>query len=121
VLDDVTLAGRSVHATVRAEAEETGRRLLERVGLAESARSYPDRLVAELKEQGSTILMTTHEMHFAEHAADRVVFLEDGRIAEEGTPSRCSATRSRRTPAPSSPASATAEPGCQRPDRGRAG
>jgi polar amino acid transport system ATP-binding protein len=45
-------------------------------------------LVAELKEQGSTILMTTHEMHFAERAADRVIFLKDGRIAEEGTPAQ---------------------------------
>jgi polar amino acid transport system ATP-binding protein len=129
VLDNVTIGARRVHRTPRAEAEATGLRLLERVGLAAFARSYPDRLsggqqqrvaivraiatnpelllldeitsaldpqlvgevldlVAELKEQGSTILMTTHEMHFAEHAADRVIFLKDGRIAEEGTPAQ---------------------------------
>ena len=45
-------------------------------------------LVAELKDQGSTILMTTHEMHFAERAADRVVFLKDGRIVEAGPPAQ---------------------------------
>ena len=45
-------------------------------------------LVAELKDQGSTILMTTHEMHFAERAADRVIFLKDGRIVEAGPPAQ---------------------------------
>ena len=43
-------------------------------------------MVEELKEQGSTILMATHEMAFARKAADRVVLLRHGRIAENGTP-----------------------------------
>lgn len=43
-------------------------------------------LVSELKEQGTTILMATHEMEFAHHAADRVLLLREGRIAEDGTP-----------------------------------
>jgi ABC-type polar amino acid transport system ATPase subunit len=43
-------------------------------------------LVTELKEQGSTILMTTHEMHFARQVADRIVFLHQGSVAEAGTP-----------------------------------
>jgi polar amino acid transport system ATP-binding protein len=43
-------------------------------------------LVSELKSRGSTILMATHEMDFAKKAADKVVFLHDGRIAEAGTP-----------------------------------
>ncbi len=43
-------------------------------------------LVAELKAGGSTILMTTHEMHFAERLADRVLFLQAGRIVEQGPP-----------------------------------
>lgn len=43
-------------------------------------------MVAELKEQGTTILMATHEMGFAHDAADRVVLLRRGVIAENGTP-----------------------------------
>lgn len=43
-------------------------------------------LVADLEAGGSTILMSTHEMQFAEHVADRVLFLHRGRIVEEGPP-----------------------------------
>lgn len=43
-------------------------------------------MVAELKQQGTTILMATHEMGFAHDAADRVVLLRHGVIAENGTP-----------------------------------
>ncbi|MFJ3378808.1 amino acid ABC transporter ATP-binding protein [Curtobacterium sp. NPDC090217] len=43
-------------------------------------------LVTELKRQGSTILMTTHEMHFARNVADRIVFLHRGEVVEQGTP-----------------------------------
>jgi polar amino acid transport system ATP-binding protein len=43
-------------------------------------------LVTELKEQGSTILMTTHEMHFARQVADRIVFLHHGEVVEQGVP-----------------------------------
>ncbi|MDO4532117.1 MAG: amino acid ABC transporter ATP-binding protein [Coriobacteriia bacterium] len=43
-------------------------------------------MVEELKGQGATILMATHEMHFARSAADRIVLLRDGKIAENGTP-----------------------------------
>lgn len=42
-------------------------------------------LVRELKNEGTTIVMATHEMAFARDIADRVVFLDAGRIAEEGT------------------------------------
>lgn len=42
-------------------------------------------LVRELKAEGTTIVMATHEMAFARDIADRVVFLDAGRIAEEGT------------------------------------
>jgi ABC-type polar amino acid transport system ATPase subunit len=127
VLDNVTLALRKVHGVPKAAAEETGRRLLDRIGLTEFAGTYPDRLsggqqqrvaivraiahspelilldevtsaldpqlvgevldlVTELKEQGATILMTTHEMSFARHVADRIVFLHRGEIVEEGAP-----------------------------------
>ena len=43
-------------------------------------------LVTELKRQGSTILMTTHEMHFARNVADRIVFLHRGEVVEQGPP-----------------------------------
>ena len=43
-------------------------------------------LVRELKEQGMTIVMATHEMSFARQVADRVVFLDAGVVLEEGPP-----------------------------------
>lgn len=45
-------------------------------------------LVRELKEQGTTMLMATHEMSFARQVADRVVYLKDGVIVEQGTPAQ---------------------------------
>ncbi len=45
-------------------------------------------LVRSLKDQGSTILMATHEMSFARSVADRVVFMHQGRILEQGPPER---------------------------------
>jgi polar amino acid transport system ATP-binding protein len=42
-------------------------------------------VVGDLKQRGLTILMATHEMGFARHAADRVCFLEDGVIREQGS------------------------------------
>lgn len=44
VLDNVTLASRQVHGIGRARAEDTARRLLDRIGLASFADAYPDRL-----------------------------------------------------------------------------
>jgi polar amino acid transport system ATP-binding protein len=41
-------------------------------------------LVRALAADGTTILMATHEMAFARDVADRVVFLDDGVIVEEG-------------------------------------
>jgi ABC-type polar amino acid transport system ATPase subunit len=43
-------------------------------------------LVAELRQNGSTILMATHEMSFARKVADTVVFLKGGVIVEQGPP-----------------------------------
>ena len=45
-------------------------------------------IVRELAGQGMTMLIATHEMGFARDIASRVVFLDDGRIAEEGPPER---------------------------------
>jgi len=43
-------------------------------------------VVIDLAEQGMTMAIVTHEMRFAEAVADRVLFLEQGVIAEEGVP-----------------------------------
>jgi polar amino acid transport system ATP-binding protein len=42
--------------------------------------------IRELKAEGMTILMATHELAFAREVADRVVFLDGGRVLEEGPP-----------------------------------
>jgi len=129
VLDNVTLAPRVVHGVPREEAERNALELLGRVGLADRARSYPERLsggqqqrvaiarslaysprlllldeitsaldpelvgevlalVRELATSGRTILMATHEMGFARQVADRVVFLDGGRLVESGPPAQ---------------------------------
>ena len=40
-----------------------------------------------------TMLIVTHEVRFAGDVADRVVFMDDGVIVEQGPPSRCSTVR----------------------------
>ncbi len=127
VLDNITLAPRRVHGRGRAQAEAAGLELLERFGLADKARQYPDRLsggqqqrvaivrslavsprlmlmdevtsaldpvlvnevlatVRELKGEGMTMVIATHEMGFAAQVADEVCFLSAGTIVERGTP-----------------------------------
>ncbi|PWC03097.1 amino acid ABC transporter ATP-binding protein [Agromyces badenianii] len=129
VLDNVTLAARLVHRVSRAAAEQRGLALLASIGLADFARSFPDRmsggqqqraaivraiasepelllldevtsaldpelvgevlaLVRSLADRGTTIVMATHEMAFARDVADRVVFLDAGRIIEDAPASR---------------------------------
>ena len=127
VLDNVTLASRHVLRIGKDEAEHRGLELLERIGLGDHARAFPDRLsggqqqraaivraiatnpelllldevtsaldpelvtevldlVRDLKADGTTIVMATHEMAFARDVADRVVFLDQGVVAEQGPP-----------------------------------
>ncbi len=43
-------------------------------------------LIRELRTEGMTMLIATHEMSFAREVADRVCFLDQGRILEQGTP-----------------------------------
>lgn len=43
-------------------------------------------LMKDLAIYGMTMLIVTHEMSFARQVADRVVFMDDGKIAEEGSP-----------------------------------
>jgi polar amino acid transport system ATP-binding protein len=40
----------------------------------------------DLAHGGTTMIVVTHEMHFAREAADRVVFMEDGQVIEQGPP-----------------------------------
>lgn len=43
-------------------------------------------VMKELARDGMTMVVVTHEMGFAREVADRVLFMDDGRILEEGTP-----------------------------------
>ncbi len=43
-------------------------------------------VMKELAAEGMTMVVVTHEMGFASEVADRVIFLADGLIAEQGTP-----------------------------------
>jgi ABC-type polar amino acid transport system ATPase subunit len=43
-------------------------------------------VMEDLAREGMTMVVVTHEMGFARHVADRMVFLEGGRIVEMGTP-----------------------------------
>lgn len=43
-------------------------------------------VMVELAHEGMTMICVTHEMGFARKAADRIVFMADGRILESGTP-----------------------------------
>jgi polar amino acid transport system ATP-binding protein len=125
VLDNVTLAPRRVHKVAREQAEAKALDILERVGLRERARAYPDQLsggqqqrvaiaralvndpvlmlfdevtsaldpelvgevlglLRELKDDGMTMVVATHEMGFARDVADEVCFLDGGRVLERG-------------------------------------
>ncbi len=43
-------------------------------------------LLRDLRDEGMTMILSTHEMGFARSVADRVCFLDGGRILEQGTP-----------------------------------
>ena len=45
-------------------------------------------VMKRLAESGITMIVVTHEMNFARQVADRVIFMENGVIVEEGTPSQ---------------------------------
>ncbi len=127
VLDNITLAPTHVRKVPKAQADETARTLLAKVGLADKAQAYPSqlsggqkqrvaiaralamnpkallfdeptsaldpelvgevlRVMRELAEEGRTMIVVTHEMGFARSVADHVVFLDHGRIVEQGDP-----------------------------------
>jgi polar amino acid transport system permease protein len=43
-------------------------------------------VIRRLAEAGMTMIVVTHETRFAKEVADRVIFMDEGRIVEEGTP-----------------------------------
>ncbi|KUO77943.1 MAG: polar amino acid ABC transporter ATP-binding protein [Desulfosporosinus sp. BRH_c37] len=43
-------------------------------------------VMKQLAEDGMTMVVVTHEMSFAREVADRVIFIDEGRIVEEGSP-----------------------------------
>jgi len=127
VLENLTLAPIKVQGVDRKQAEESGLKYLERVGLLEKAYNYPSQLsggqqqrvaiaralnmrpkiilfdeptsaldpemiqevldvMVELSKDNITMVVVTHEMGFARQVADRVIFMDEGEIVEEGTP-----------------------------------
>ncbi len=43
-------------------------------------------VMKELAEEGMTMVIVTHEMNFAKDVADRVIFMDDGKIVEDAPP-----------------------------------
>ena len=43
-------------------------------------------VITELAREGMTMVIVTHEMNFARRVADRIIFMDGGRLLEEGTP-----------------------------------
>ena len=54
----------------------------------ETIQEVLDVMVKLAKESNITMVVVTHEMGFAKQVADRVIFMEDGRVVEEGTPEK---------------------------------
>jgi polar amino acid transport system ATP-binding protein len=127
VLENLTLAQIKVRKRDRKAADEKGRMLLKKVGIAEKENEYPSRLsggqqqrvaiaralamdpkvmlfdeptsaldpemvgevldvMKQLAHEGMTMVVVTHEMGFAREVADRVLFMDEGKIVEVGTP-----------------------------------
>jgi len=43
-------------------------------------------VMRDLARDGMTMIVVTHEMHFAREVGDRVIFMDDGRVVEQGKP-----------------------------------
>ena len=43
-------------------------------------------IMKELAKEGTTMVVVTHEMHFAQDVANKVIFMDGGKVVEEGTP-----------------------------------
>ena len=129
VLENICLAPVQVKHEDKETVKKEAMELLKKVGLAEKADEFPNRLsggqqhrvaiaralamkpeimlfdeptsaldpelvgdvlqvMKDLANEGMTMLVVTHEMGFAKEVADRVLFMADGIIAEEGSPDK---------------------------------
>ena len=52
-------------------------------------------VIRKLAQEGMTMVIVTHEIPFARDVGDRIIFMDKGRIVEEGPPSRCCVRRHR--------------------------
>ena len=127
VLGNMTIAPIKLLGKSKEEAEKDAMKLLETVGLADRADSYPSQLsggqkqriaivralamnpdvmlfdeptsaldpemvgevldvMKNLAKEGMTMAVVTHEMGFAREVGDRILFMDDGIIGEQGTP-----------------------------------
>ena len=53
-------------------------------------------VIATLAKEGMTMMMVTHQVHFAREVCNQVMFLDDGRIVEAGGPEILASSRSER-------------------------
>lgn len=127
VLENVTLGPIKVKGISKVDAAEIALPILEKVGLYDKAKVYPESLsggqkqrvaiarslamnpkvmlfdeptsaldpelvddvlkvMKDLAKEGMTMVVVTHEMGFAREVGDRVLFMDEGIIMEEGTP-----------------------------------
>ena len=127
VLQNIMLAPVQLKRKTKEEAKRTALQLLERIGLADKADTYPNMLsggqkqriaivralamepevmlfdeptsaldpemvgevldlMRQLATEGMTMVVVTHEMGFAREVADRVIFMDEGKILEENDP-----------------------------------
>ncbi|WP_419659423.1 lysine arginine ornithine ABC transporter, ATP-binding protein [Desulfosarcina variabilis str. Montpellier] len=129
IMENVIEAPVHVLGQNKKEAKETAMALLEKVGIADKAKSYPAHLsggqqqraaiaralameptvmlldeptsaldpelvgdvlavMRQLAEEGRTMLVATHEMDFCRDVSTQVIFLDEGRVGEQGSPEK---------------------------------
>ena len=71
-------------------------------------------VIEDLARTGTTMIVVTHEIGFARKAADRIVFMDAGRIVEQGPPEQVLDAPQHEGPAPSWPRSSNPSP-CPHP------
>ena len=127
VMENITLSPIKTKGESKEVAEKRAQELLEKVGLPDKAKAYPQSLsggqqqriaiarglamepdvllfdeptsaldpemvgevlavMQDLAKSGMTMVIVTHEMGFAREVADRVIFMADGVVVEDGTP-----------------------------------
>ena len=127
VLENITIGQVQVLKKSKEEAEKKAYEILDKVGLRDKDKAYPEQLsggqqqrvaiaralamnpivmlfdeptsaldpemvgevlavMKDLAREGMTMVVVTHEMGFAREVGDRVLFLDEGRVVEQGTP-----------------------------------